>query len=123
MVIARLRGRRTRTRLHWVKGHLGHARNEGADRLASEATGNPPKSLNMEIDPTLVVMGTKLMETTQALAYKAIRLAKLKEKSTTRTRTAKNLDHTAECVKEISKKKLTHSTIRISQGKPATSCG
>ncbi|KAF5375493.1 hypothetical protein D9615_009178 [Tricholomella constricta] len=92
LTIARLRTRKTVTRVKWVKGHSGHERNEGADQKANEATSLPLNTdFNNRIDPTLITTGAKLTSITQSLAYKAIRKIKAEAKPTHRVRTTNNL--------------------------------
>ena len=92
--VALLRKRKAPTKMKWVKGHAGHARNEGADMLAKCATHLlPPDDPKMDIDPTLKVTGAKLTKVSRSLTHKAIRakkLAKLKD-GAPRSHTAVNL--------------------------------
>lgn len=53
LTVARLRERRTKYRLIWVKGHSGQVRNKDANRLASVAAKAAPIPLNLEICPLL----------------------------------------------------------------------
>ncbi|GLB44704.1 putative RNA-DNA hybrid ribonuclease activity [Lyophyllum shimeji] len=100
--VARLRQRKASTKMKWVKGHAGHTRNEGADKLAELATQlEPLNDPNMNIEPTLKVTGAKLTKVTQALAYKAIRarrLTKLRSKPP-RSRTVENLQKVKHTIK------------------------
>lgn len=84
---AALRERSARTGLKWVKGHNGHARNEGADRLAGAgAQKERPGDINLQIDRKFVVTGAKLSKLSQRLAYKAVRKKKnLNRKARSRT--------------------------------------
>ncbi|KAG6894055.1 hypothetical protein C0992_007657, partial [Termitomyces sp. T32_za158] len=112
LTVARMRERRTRTEVKWVKGHAGLARNEGADKLAGEATNKtPPTDLDMTINPSLRLSGAKLSKVTQALAYKAIRQRKMKENPPTRARTKSNLTSIKECAEERFGKRPTEGRI------------
>ena len=64
--------------MKWVKGHVGHTRNKGADLLAKLSTQlDPPDGTNMDVTPALDVTSAKLTKVSQALAYKAIQAKKL----------------------------------------------
>jgi len=89
---ARLRRRKAKTRIKWVKGHNGHVRNEGADKEAAAAVKKrQPDKVNMTIEPTLKVTGAKLAKMKQSLAYKAIRAKKLNIEFKKRERTKRNI--------------------------------
>ncbi|KAJ7336104.1 hypothetical protein DFH08DRAFT_965009 [Mycena albidolilacea] len=91
--VARLRQRKREIKMKWVKGHSGHIRNEGADRMADEgARKDAPDEVNMEIPPELKLTGAKLSAMTQSLAYKAIRERKMKKKLKKRERTKANME-------------------------------
>ncbi|KAF8061862.1 ribonuclease H-like domain-containing protein [Lyophyllum atratum] len=93
LAVARLRARKYTTRMKWVKGHAGHARNEGADRLARAAVDAiQTQNVTLNITPSLSTSGAKLSAVTQALAYKAIRAKKMEDKENSRARTDRNLD-------------------------------
>ncbi|KAI0743032.1 hypothetical protein C8Q80DRAFT_1221324 [Daedaleopsis nitida] len=72
--VAALRSRKARTYFRWVKGHAGHAQNEGADRLAGVGARKPTDDeVDCEVSTTLNVSGCKLNKMTQKLAYRVIR--------------------------------------------------
>ncbi|KAF5371874.1 hypothetical protein D9615_006992 [Tricholomella constricta] len=112
LTVARIRKRKTITRVKWVKGHNGHERNEGADRKANEAA-NLPQNDNFDdaIEPSLRISGAKLTHITQALAYKAIRNIKAKAKPVSRMRTSNNLEKIKEAIEEEYKKRPTTEAI------------
>lgn len=101
LTVVRLRKRKTHTKIKWVKGHSGHAQNDGADKFADHATRKPERKLDMTIEPTLKVTGAKLSKLTQALAIKAISAKKRKLKWNQRECTKRNLEHTKDCCEEI----------------------
>ncbi|KAJ7328386.1 hypothetical protein DFH08DRAFT_709582 [Mycena albidolilacea] len=79
--VAGLRQRKREAKMKWVKGHSGHVRNEGADRMADEgAKKDTPDEVNMEIPPELKLTGAKLSAMTQSQAYRAIREERTKAK-------------------------------------------
>ncbi|KAF5376294.1 hypothetical protein D9615_008538 [Tricholomella constricta] len=101
LTLARIRARGTVTRVKWVKGHSGHERNEGADKLADAATNLPqPQDFNGTIDLSLQVTGARLQSITQALAYKTIRDIKATKRPMTRTRTQDNLAQIKDAVED-----------------------
>ncbi|KAG6894619.1 hypothetical protein C0992_005383, partial [Termitomyces sp. T32_za158] len=101
MTVARLRSRKTKTEVRWVKGHAGATRNEGADKLAGEATSKPtPTNLDLTISPSLSLTGAKLSKLTQSLAYRAIRSLKMKKAPPIRARTSTNLESIKNCAEE-----------------------
>ncbi|CDO76740.1 hypothetical protein BN946_scf184813.g10 [Trametes cinnabarina] len=72
--IAALRQRKAHTAFRWVKGHNGHPRNEGADRLAGlGAAKSSPDVLSIDIPPAFCVSGASLTFMTQKLAYNVVR--------------------------------------------------
>lgn len=77
VMLAALRSRQAPTLFRWVKGHDGHPRNEGADRLAGMAARKQERDeVDLTIPPPLRLSGAKLMAMTQRLAYRAIRQEK-----------------------------------------------
>ncbi|KAI0324862.1 RnaseH-domain-containing protein [Cubamyces sp. BRFM 1775] len=77
--IAALRNRKAHTAFNWVKGHNGHPRNEGADRLAGLGAEKPQEGdpgLNVDTPSALRVTGAMLWTVSQKLAYTAIRQKK-----------------------------------------------
>ncbi|KAG6887242.1 hypothetical protein C0992_013194, partial [Termitomyces sp. T32_za158] len=112
LTIARLRGRTTKSEVKWVKGHVGHERNEGADKLAGEATKMPPpNNPDLTSHPTLRVTGAKLSKVTQSLAYKALRKIKMEKNPPNRVRTRRNLDSIRECAEECFGRRPTDEKI------------
>ncbi|KAJ3738034.1 hypothetical protein EV360DRAFT_58497, partial [Lentinula raphanica] len=100
--IASFRLRPTQTRMIWVKGHNGHERNEGADKLAGEAVKKDRASfVNLKIPPELLVTGAKLSSITQATAYKAIMAQKSRDTDMYRKRTDMNLMRIKNCVEDM----------------------
>ncbi|OSD00582.1 hypothetical protein PYCCODRAFT_1393188, partial [Trametes coccinea BRFM310] len=91
-VTAILRARQAHVIFKWIKGHSGHPRNEGADRLAAKGAGMEPHDDNWMSEDSLRlrVPGAKLMSMSQRLAYKEIRRRKT-ETFLARTATRSNL--------------------------------
>ncbi len=86
-IVASLRARKARTYFLWVKGHNGHPRNEGADRLAGLGAQKADEDdVPLDVQPELRVTGCRLAKMTQKLAYRAIRTrveGRLKERPRT----------------------------------------
>ncbi|KAH9886323.1 hypothetical protein C8Q73DRAFT_658592 [Cubamyces lactineus] len=79
VTIAALRNRRAHTAFNWVKGHNGHPRNEGADKLAglaAEKENEGEAELPAVVPERLRVSGAMLWTLSQKLAYIAIRQKK-----------------------------------------------
>ncbi len=76
-MIAQFREHTAETHLEWVKGHSGNQGNEGANKLAGEASRRPqPDIVDLTIPPELKVRGAKLKTMIQATAYKIIQKIK-----------------------------------------------
>ncbi|TBU31957.1 hypothetical protein BD311DRAFT_818963 [Dichomitus squalens] len=72
-VVATLRRRKALVKFKWVKGHSGHPRNEGADRLAGlGALKSAPDQVDVQAPDDLRISGAKLQAMTQRMAYTAI---------------------------------------------------
>jgi ribonuclease HI len=70
---ATLRIRKGRTMFKWIKGHSGHKRNDGADRMANlGAQKDHPDEIDLVVQPHCRITGAKLSKLTQSLAYKGI---------------------------------------------------
>ncbi len=90
--VANLRERKANTLFKWIRGHNGHACNEGADRMAAIGAAIPTGgNLPLEIPLQFALTGAKLQAMTQKLAYRAIRQRK-DSGVLPRPRTEANLD-------------------------------
>ncbi|KAI9068663.1 hypothetical protein FKP32DRAFT_1608788 [Trametes sanguinea] len=97
-----LMGKRRHTTFKWVKGHSGHERNEGADRMASlGAEKETPDELDLARAAEGSISGAKLLSMTQKLAYRAIR--------STRQREAQHRPSTEKTIREIRNDLATHA--------------
>ncbi|KAH9847174.1 hypothetical protein C2E23DRAFT_742439 [Lenzites betulinus] len=101
-LVEELRKRETPTWIKWVKGHAGHRRNEEADRLARKGAEMEETDLgtpSVGREPTVRwAAGAKLSAITQKLAYRAIRLRKMRAEKE-RPSTKENMNRTLEEVK------------------------
>ncbi|KAH8074950.1 hypothetical protein BXZ70DRAFT_902758 [Cristinia sonorae] len=89
--VASMRMRQGTISIKWVKGHNGHLRNEGADRMAAiGAAKDRPDEVDLKIPAKFWITGAKLSALTQSLAYKAIREQKT-ARLEPRRRTQENL--------------------------------
>ncbi|KAI0746406.1 hypothetical protein C8Q80DRAFT_1219858 [Daedaleopsis nitida] len=71
--VAALRLRKVRTYFRWIKGHNGHPRNEGANKLAGDrARKAVADEIDRSIPESLNVSGCKLSKISQRLAYQII---------------------------------------------------
>jgi hypothetical protein len=113
--------------MKWVKGHNGHARNEGADIQADiGAKKAVHDEVPLDVPPALKITGAKLSALTQSLAYKAIREQKMKAKLKKRDRTVVNLEKTKTMHSGSSRPRPKYGSrcdARTFQDKCATSCG
>jgi ribonuclease HI/exonuclease III len=111
VAIARLRQRKTQTKVKWIKGHNGHVRNEGADEMARKAIEKTDQDpIDMSIPPNLQLTGAKIAGLSQKLAQKGIR--EIKEKNLEdRHQTATNIDIIKDDIEEKSAYRPATSTI------------
>ncbi|KAK0233990.1 hypothetical protein IW262DRAFT_1246588, partial [Armillaria fumosa] len=90
--VAALRERETDTTFQWVKKHDDHQTTAEAARLAREGALKPSEeAFTPKINPKLRITGALLSNMTQKLAYKAIRIGKMR-KCSPRRRTKANLE-------------------------------
>ncbi|OSD02737.1 ribonuclease H-like protein [Trametes coccinea BRFM310] len=102
MAVGNLRARKAHVVFKWVKGHNGHPRNEGADRLAAQGAEKeqPTAQWKMEPPEQLRLSGAKIMSMSQSLAYKEIRQRKGKAVAQRRN-TKANIERIVEDVQRV----------------------
>ncbi|TBU61897.1 hypothetical protein BD310DRAFT_779297, partial [Dichomitus squalens] len=110
-VVAALRSRKAPVSFKWVKGHSGHTRNEGADRLADLGVKkHAPDEVDLAIPADLRLTGAKLQALTQRLAYKAI-MNRKEGKLVPRPKTTRNLDMIQAGIEDACQVQVTKQSI------------